>query len=173
MTTIILVILGVLLAAAAALMMYFYGGDVFGKYNEEAEAGRLVSESAQIEAAMELYYQNEGKYPAGDAMDTLIEADYLAQPPHGYKDDANGEWVVDYDYGQIRSTVGAADDDAIAARREVDAPQLVAAQRLLDVAERLELARHPRKVPQVQVGVGAARHKPRPRRVERQRRHAL
>ena len=127
MTTIILVILGVLLAAAAALMMFFYGGDVFGKYNEEAEAGRLVSESAQIEAAMELYYQNEGKYPAGDAMDTLIEADYLAQPPHGYKDDANGEWVVDYDYGQIRSTVGAADDDAAislceTARRQMSFP---------------------------------------------------
>lgn len=132
MTTIILVILGVLLAAAAALMLLFYGGDVFSKYNTEAEAARLVSEAAQIEAAVELYYRNNDRYPQADENDspieTLIEADYLTHAPLGDPGgNPDGQWTIDYDEGHILSRAGSASDEDVllickTARRQVNMP---------------------------------------------------
>jgi len=127
-SNIILVIFGVLIAAAAALMTLYFGGDAFTKYSEEAEAGRLVSEGAQIEAAVELYYRHNGKFPdEGDPMNELMDKDYLSSMPLG-TEYTTGDWVVDYDEGQIRSTVGSAsDDDAISicqtARRQLKMPE--------------------------------------------------
>lgn len=128
MTTIILVAIGILIAAAAALMMVFYGGDVFEKYSQEAEAGRLVSEGAQIESAVELYYQKEGGYPRGaDPVDTLIAEDYLSHRPMGVKGGTGGDWAIDYDEGLILSVVGSADNESAVkicetARRQMKFP---------------------------------------------------
>lgn len=124
MTTIILVVVGVLLAAVAALMIVFYGGDVFTRYHQEAEAGRLVNEGAQIEAAVELYYQREMAFPDGEnAIDVLVDEDYLVSIPKGFGG-TNGDWTIDYEEGHIRSTVGSADDDdaislCVTARRQL------------------------------------------------------
>lgn len=110
MTTIILVVIGVLLAALAALMVVFYGGDVFGRYKNEAEAGRLVSEGAQVEAAIDLYHRTTESYPGGsDPVQTLIDSDYLTHKPKGAK---AGQWVIDYDEGFIRSSIGPSDDES-------------------------------------------------------------
>lgn len=127
MSNIILVILGVLIAAAAAIMAIFYGGDAFSTYDEEAEAARLVSEGAQVEAAVELFYRNNDRYPdKGDAMGELIETKYLSQAPLGTKHET-GEWIVDYEEGHIRSTVGSAEDEEVlsvcqTARRQLHMP---------------------------------------------------
>ncbi len=132
MTTIILVIIGVLLAAAAALMLLFYGSDVFERYSTEAEAARMVSEGAQIESAVELYYRNNDRYPqadgAGSPVETLISADYLTHAPRGDAGgNAGGQWTIDYDEGQILSRVGnVSDEEAMlictTARRQVNMP---------------------------------------------------
>lgn len=127
MSNIFLVIMGVLIAGAAALMTIFYGGDVFSKYSEEAEAGRLVSEGAQIEAAVELYYRNKGRFPdKGDPMQELLDSDFLSHLPRG-TEHVTGDWIVDYDEGHIRSTVGSSsDEDALdicrTARRQLKMP---------------------------------------------------
>lgn len=127
MSNIFLVIMGVLIAAAAAIMTIYYGGDAFTKYSEEAEAARLVSEGAQVEAAVELYYRNNGQFPDnGDPMNELMDKDYLSHMPKG-ADFATGDWIVDYDEGQIRATVGAADDEEAldicrTARRQLKMP---------------------------------------------------
>lgn len=119
MTTIILVSIGVLLAAVAALFIYFYGGDAFTQNEIKANAGRLVSEGAQIEAATELYYRQEGEMP-GDgtdgeqAIDDLIEKRYLTHIPIGVKsDNGAGSWKMEYgDDGMIYSRLGLQVDEA-------------------------------------------------------------
>ena len=127
MSNIILVIMGVLIAGAAAIMTIYYGGDAFSKYKEEAEAGRLVSEGAQIEAAVELYYRNKGRFPDdGDPMEELRASDYLSHMPKG-TDYVTGDWIVDYDEGHIRATVGPSSDEASmdicrTARRQLKMP---------------------------------------------------
>ena len=118
---------GIAIAAAAALMMVFYGGDVYFKYVNEAEAARLVGEGAQIEAAVQLYYQDHMKYPAsrGDGgIQTLVENHYLDSAPPGDPNGSKGEWIIDYDEGQIRSRAGDVDDPeaqrlCITARRQL------------------------------------------------------
>jgi len=127
MTKIILVVIGVLLAAVAALMTTYYGGDVYTKYAVEADAARLVSEGAQIENALEIFYVEKGTLPEeGAAVDRLIEAKYLSDAPKG-NDNPSGEWFIDYSEGHIRSTVGSIEDpDAMevcyAARRQLNFP---------------------------------------------------
>ena len=112
MTTIILTIIGVLLAGVAALMIIYYGSDTFDRYYLEAEAGRLVSEGAQIEAAVELFYRQTDKYPKGaDPVDELIASDYLTHRPLGMTETKDSEWEIDYDEGQIRTTLGSSSDE--------------------------------------------------------------
>lgn len=127
MSNIFLVIMGVLIAGAAAIMTIYYGNDAFSKYKEEAEAGRLVSEGAQIEAAVELYYRNKGQYPEGDPLGELKATNYLTHSPRG-AEYITGEWIVDYDEGHIRATVGpSSDEDAMdicrTARRQLKMPE--------------------------------------------------
>ena len=127
MSNIFLVIMGVLIAGAAAIMTIDYGNDAFSKYKEEAEAGRLVSEGAQIEAAVELYYRNKGQFPdEGNPMQELMDTSYLTHAPRG-AEYITGEWIVDYDEGHIRATVGpSSDEDAMdicrTARRQLKMP---------------------------------------------------
>jgi len=126
-SNIFLVIMGVLIAGAAAIMTIYYGNDAFSKYKEEAEAGRLVSEGAQIEAAVELYYRNKGQYPEGDPLEELKATNYLTHSPRG-AEYITGEWIVDYDEGHIRATVGpSSDEDAMdicrTARRQLKMPE--------------------------------------------------
>lgn len=128
MTTIILVILGVLLAAAAVLFVVYYGGDAFGNGATEAEAGRLVSEGAQMEAALELYYRQEGSYPtSGDPVDELIAAGYLTHEPLGTRTQDPERWVIDYDASMIKAHLGFSDNDEVmaichTARQQLDLP---------------------------------------------------
>jgi len=129
MTTIILVILGVVLAAAAALFIVYYGGDAFGNGRIEAEAGRLVSESSQVEAALELYYRQEGHYPRGDdPVEELIAAGYLTHAPLGTRTTLPDRWKIDYDAEMIRALLGTTDDDeavniCLTARQQLDLPE--------------------------------------------------
>lgn len=129
MTTIILTIIGVLIAAAAALMVIYYGGDVFERYSNEAEAGRLVTEGAQIEAAVELHYRQTGVYPTdSDPIQQLLDTDYLSHRPVGREGiSPDNQWAIDYEEGQIRSVIGTtSDEDAmdvcVTARRQVNFP---------------------------------------------------
>lgn len=129
MTTIILVILGVLLAAAAVLFVIYYGGDAFGNGRIEAEAGRLVGEGAQMEAALELYYRQEGSYPtSSDPIDELIGAGYLTHQPLGTRTQDKDRWAIDYDAGMIRAKLGdTQNEDSLAictkARLQLDLPE--------------------------------------------------
>lgn len=127
MSNVMMIVIGLLIAAAAGLMTVYYGTDVFSKYSDEAEAARLVSEGAQVEAAVELYYRQEGKFPdANNPVEELISSSYLSHRPKG-ADYITGEWVVDYDEGHIRATVGpSSDEEALevcrTARRQLKMP---------------------------------------------------
>jgi hypothetical protein len=109
-------------------MTIYYGGDAFTRYYNEAEAARLVSEGSQIEAAVELYYHQEGQFPnQSNAIQELLNSDYLADAPKGNEDILGGDWIIDYDEGHIRSSVGSASDEAAlevcrAARRQLKRP---------------------------------------------------
>ena len=128
MTTIILVILGVLLAAAAVLFVIYYGGDAFGNGQIEAEAGRLVGEGAQMEAALELYYRQEGHYPTSDdPVAELIAAGYLDYQPLGTRTTEADRWAINYDAGMIMARLGttASEESAnicLKARQQLDLP---------------------------------------------------
>ena len=128
MTTILLVIMGVLLAAAAVLFIVYYGGDAFGNGRVEAEAGRLVGEGAQMEAALELFYRQEGHYPTSDdPVAELIAAGYLTHAPLGTRTQEKDRWAVDYAAGMIRAKLGdTASEDSLAictkAREQLDLP---------------------------------------------------
>lgn len=121
MTTIILVILGILIAAVAAIMMIFYGGDAYDESHAKAEAGRLVSESTQIEAAVQAYTIQEEKVPGNgtgvdaSAMSDLISRKYLTHSPKGFNQNAGGNWKIDYTLGIARATMGDASDPKIKA----------------------------------------------------------
>lgn len=129
MTTITLVILGVLLAAASVLFILYYGGDAFGNGRIEAEAGRLVGEGAQMEAALELYYRQEGHYPtSGDPVQELISAGYLDYQPIGTRTMEVDRWAIDYDGGMIRAKLGPTDHEeslniCLKARQQLDLPE--------------------------------------------------
>ncbi|WP_298844039.1 hypothetical protein [uncultured Salinicola sp.] len=129
MTTITLVILGVLLAAASVLFILYYGGDAFGNGRIEAEAGRLVGEGAQMEAALELYYRQEGHYPtSGDPVQELISAGYLDYQPIGTRTMEVDRWAIDYDGGMIRAKLGPTDHEeslniCLKARQQLDLPK--------------------------------------------------
>jgi len=129
MTTIILVILGVLLAAAAVLFVVYYGGDAFGNGHIEAEAGRLVGEGAQMEAALELYYRQEGHYPRGDdPVAELISAGYLDMNPMGTRTTDPDKWSINYDAGMILARLGTTDHEettniCLKARQQLDLPK--------------------------------------------------
>ena len=129
MTAIILVILGVLLAAASVLFVIYYGGDAFGNGHIEAEAGRLVGESAQMEAALELYYRQEGAYPTSDdPVAELIASGYLDYQPLGTRTTETDRWAIDYDVGMIRAKLGTTDHDetmdiCLKARQQLDLPE--------------------------------------------------
>ena len=128
MTTIILVILGVLLAAAAVLFVIYYGGDAFGNGHVEAEAGRLVGEGAQMEAALELFYRQEGHYPTSDdPVAELIAAGYLTHQPLGTRTTDADRWAIDYDASMIRARLGTTDHEETMsicrkAREQLDLP---------------------------------------------------
>ena len=128
MTTILLVILGVLLAAAAVLFVVYYGGDAFGNGRIEAEAGRLVGEGAQMEAALELYYRQEGHYPrSSDPVAELIAAGYLTHAPLGTRTQEKDRWAIDYDAQMIRALLGTTDNEdtmsiCLKARQQLDLP---------------------------------------------------
>ena len=128
MTTIILVILGVLLAAAAVLFVIYYGGDAFGNGHIEAEAGRLVGEGAQMEAALELYYRQEGHYPTSDdPVAELIAAGYLDYQPLGTRTTEADRWAINYDAGMILARLGTTDHEestsiCLKARQQLDLP---------------------------------------------------
>ena len=129
MTTIILVILGVLLATAAVLFVVYYGGDAFGNGHIEAEAGRLVGEGAQMEAALELYYRQEGAYPTSDdPVAELIAAGYLDYQPLGTRTTEADRWAIDYDVGMIRAKLGTTNHEestniCLKARQQLDLPE--------------------------------------------------
>lgn len=128
MTTIILVILGVLLAAAAVLFVIYYGGDAFGNGHIEAEAGRLVGEGAQMEAALELFYRQEGHYPTSDdPIAELIAAGYLDFQPLGTRTTEADRWAINYDAGMIMARLGTTGSEESAniclkARQQLDLP---------------------------------------------------
>ena len=128
MTTILLVILGVLLAAASVLFVIYYGGDAFGGGKIEAEAGRLVSEGAQMEAALELFYRQEGHYPTSDdPVAELMTAGYLSHEPLGTRTSMPDRWKIDYDAGMIRAQLGLTDEEetmdiCLKARQQLELP---------------------------------------------------
>lgn len=128
MTTIILVILGVLLAAAAVLFVIYYGGDAFGNGHIEAEAGRLVGEGAQMEAALELYYRQEGHYPTSDdPVAELIAAGYLDYQPLGTRTTEADRWSINYDAGMILARLGTTESEesssiCLKARQQLNLP---------------------------------------------------
>ena len=129
MTTIFLVIMGVILAAAAVLFVVYSGGDAFGNGHIEAEAGRLVGEGAQMEAALELYYRQEGSYPTSDdPVEDLIDAGYLDFQPLGTRTTETDRWAIDYEAGMIRARLGDTDHEESAsiclkARQQLDLPE--------------------------------------------------
>ena len=128
MTTIILIAIGLLLAGAAALFVIYYGGDSLDKMSDEAQAGRLVGEGAQVEAALELYYRQEGEYPRGEnPVQQLIDADYLTHDPLGTYTQAKDLWHIDYDAAMIRALLGTTDNSKSlnickTARRQLNLP---------------------------------------------------
>lgn len=118
MTTVFMIAIGVLIAAASAFVLISYGGESMLAADSRAEAARLISESAQMQHAFELYYHQVGKYPAAgedaDAvLDELLAKEYLASAPIGNPrlSAGAGAWTVDYEAGMIRAEVGDAEDD--------------------------------------------------------------
>ena len=128
MTTILLVIMGVLLAAAAVLFVVYYGGDAFGSGKTEAEAGRLVSEGAQMEAALELFYRQEGHYPTSDdPVAEMMTAGYLSHEPLGTRTSEPDRWAIDYNAGMIKAKLGLTDEEetmniCLKARQQLELP---------------------------------------------------
>lgn len=81
MFSLIITITSIALVAALALATLFYGGNAFNRGAAEANAAKLVLQSQQIRAAMELYQldNNNGSFPVN--MQTLVAGGYLTSIP--------------------------------------------------------------------------------------------
>lgn len=133
MTTIILVSIGILLALVATLAVIFWGGSGFQDGKTKAEAGRLVSESVQMEHAVDMFERVEGYEPGNGQSGTpasqdLLTKKYMTNIPPGAVTNSAGDpssWTVDYDNKMIYSDLGTdanATKICVMARRQLQRP---------------------------------------------------
>ena len=79
MFSLIITVVAVALVAALVMATLFYGGDAFKDGRAKAEAAKLTNQGQQLLGAAELYYVNNGQWPA--SVEQLQEAGYLKDTP--------------------------------------------------------------------------------------------
>ena len=90
MFQLIVVILGIALVAALALASIFWGAEAFTEGAARAYYAQSLNSAAQIEGAMQLYYQDYSRNPATQDMELLDELYSLKY----LKDIPIGDWKV-------------------------------------------------------------------------------
>jgi hypothetical protein len=90
MFQLIVVILGIALVAALALASIFWGSEAFTEGSARAYYAQSINSAAQIEGAMQLYYQDHAKDPASKDMALLQELYSMKY----LKDLPIGDWKV-------------------------------------------------------------------------------
>jgi hypothetical protein len=96
-------------------MAIYYGGDAFTGAYAEAEASTLINQSTQIDAAFDLYYVDNGRFPGNPdgtgAMQELVDSEYLGSIPEAPRSRiSNRDWQIDYSRGIARSLIGSEND---------------------------------------------------------------
>lgn len=90
MFQLIVAVVAILLIAILAIAAYWYGGGVYDESKARAEYAQHMNSAAQIEGAMQLYYNDHARNVEGEdevLLQNLLAARYL-------KDIPQGEWRV-------------------------------------------------------------------------------
>ena len=84
MFSLIITLISVALVVSLLIATIFYlSGETLGKANTETQTARLLSESGQIQAAIEMYRAaHTGDLP-GSLEDLTVDGEYLRQLPRG------------------------------------------------------------------------------------------
>lgn len=83
-------VVAILLLAVMIIASIWFGGSVFSESKQRALYAEYVNSAAQIDGAINLYYQENATYPAGEDevfLNNLVSAGYLNGVP-------NGQWKV-------------------------------------------------------------------------------
>jgi len=99
MFQLIVAVISIALVAVMIIAAMWFGGDVFAESKQRSMYAEHVNAAAQIDGALQLYYQENGAFPrdaSGNALQdgalvqALVSGKYLNSPP-------NGEWRVSAD----------------------------------------------------------------------------
>lgn len=90
MFQLIVAVVAILLLVVIVIAAIWYGGDVFSESKQRALYAEYVNSAAQIDSAINLYYQENASYPDGEDdvfLQNLVSAGYLSNVP-------GGQWKV-------------------------------------------------------------------------------
>lgn len=90
MFQLIVAIVAILLLVAMVVATIWFGGEVFSESKQRALYAEYVNSAAQIDGAINLYYQEKADYPPGEDatfLKSLVDTGYLSNVPPG-------EWKV-------------------------------------------------------------------------------
>lgn len=90
MFQLIVAVVGIMLIAIIALSAIYFGGSAHTEASVRAEYAGNMNAAAQIESAMQLYFQEHGHAPPGEdevLLNHLVEKKYLKSIP-------DGDWTV-------------------------------------------------------------------------------
>jgi len=113
MFQLIVAVIAIMLVAIMVLASLWWGGYIFTDSKIRAEYAQNMNSAAQIEGAMQLYYNDNASHVPGansaERLQHLLSTNYLKEIPAG-------EWVVDADtlYKPIRDLQYCADMNRIA-----------------------------------------------------------
>lgn len=85
MFSMIITVVAIVLIALLALATIFYGGDIFNRGNQKANAAKMISDIAQIEGAIDVHRTREGMRPETESD---LVPQYLHTLPMGWEPDA-------------------------------------------------------------------------------------
>jgi len=89
MFSLIITIIAIALVAALAVSSIYYGGNSFQKGTNEANAARYMNEGNQISAAINMYFLDNGVYPAqpSDLTDGGLYLKYIPEGDWQFQND--------------------------------------------------------------------------------------
>jgi hypothetical protein len=90
MFQLIVAVIAIALMVVMVLASIWFGGNVFSESKQRALYSEYVNSAAQIDGAINLYYQETASYPAGEDevfLNNLVSTGYLNGVP-------NGQWKV-------------------------------------------------------------------------------
>jgi len=90
MFQLIVAVIAILLLVVMIIAGLWYGGTVFSESKQRSLYAEYVNSAAQIDGAINLYYQEHATYPDGEDqvfLQNLVASGYLSNVP-------NGEWKV-------------------------------------------------------------------------------